>query len=120
MDSRIANDVAELLFTFLELVGIAVAGTIVSPAMLIFAGISIAVAVFIGKKYLDGAREVKRLEAIAQSPILELVERVKGGITTIRAFGMTGEYIDRYRSFHQLFSTPKNTLSDIPHLYIKR
>ncbi|KAL8707356.1 MAG: hypothetical protein Q9220_007604 [cf. Caloplaca sp. 1 TL-2023] len=93
-DSRIANNIAELLYTSVELVGITITGAIVSPIIIAIALISVWLAAMIGKRYLAGAREVKRLEAITRSPILETMERVQSGIATIRAFEMQEHYTD--------------------------
>ncbi|KAL8650433.1 MAG: hypothetical protein Q9226_005147 [Calogaya cf. arnoldii] len=95
VDSRLINDIAESLFTLLELIGISVAGFLVSPFMIVFAGLSMGVAAMIGRRYLSGAREVKRLESIARSPVLELFDCVRSGIATIMAYDKLERYIDR-------------------------
>ncbi|KAI4117408.1 MAG: hypothetical protein LQ345_002349 [Seirophora villosa] len=95
LDSRLVNDVAEFLFTLLELCGISIAGFLVSPVMIVFAGVSVGVAVMIGTRYLSGAREVKRLESIAKSPILELFDCVRAGLGTIRAYDEVERYVNR-------------------------
>lgn len=92
LDSHIAKTIAELLYTLFELVGITVAGAIVSPITILFAVVAIGVAMMVGTRYLAGAREVKRLEAITRSPIFELLERVQVGILTIRAFDRVEHY----------------------------
>ena len=96
LDSRIVDDFAETLYSFLELVGISVVGFVVSPAMIIFACVAIIAAILVGRRYLRGAREVKRLEAIARSPILELLDQVDSGLTTIRAFARVEDFSNRY------------------------
>lgn len=95
IDSRLINDFAEFMFTLLEMLGITIAGIIVTPIMIIFAATSLSLAVMIGSKYLSGAREVKRLESIAKSPILELFDCVRAGIGTIRAYDCSERYIYR-------------------------
>lgn len=96
LDSKIVDDFAETLYSFLELVGISVVGFIVSPGMIIFACVALVVAVLVGKRYLGGAREVKRLEAIARSPIMELLDQVESGLVTIRAFARATDFVDAY------------------------
>lgn len=96
LDSRLVNDIADFLFTLLELLGIWIAGFLVSPIMIIFAGLSVSVVVMIGRRYLRGAREVKRLESIARSPILDLFDCVRAGIATIVAYDQAERYIERY------------------------
>ena len=96
LDSKIVDDFAETLYSFLELVGISVVGFIVTPAMIIFACVALAVAALVGKRYLGGAREVKRLGAIARSPIMELLDQVESGLVTIRAFARATDFVDAY------------------------
>jgi ABC-type multidrug transport system fused ATPase/permease subunit len=45
--------------------------------------------------YLDGAREVKRLESNAKSPVFEQFGSALTGVGTIRAFSKTDTYIER-------------------------
>lgn len=96
LDSRMVRDLAMFLYAFLDLLGISIAGFIVSPIMILFAAILMSTAAFIGTRYLSGALEVKRLESVAKSPILEQFGSVLAGVATIRAFGKVEEYIDRY------------------------
>jgi len=95
-DSRIASDLGFFFYQSLELVGIMVAGFIVSPFMILFAAALMAIATIVALQYLNGAREVKRLESNAKSPIFEQFGSALAGIGTIRAFDKAEEYIDRY------------------------
>ncbi|MCJ1322534.1 hypothetical protein MMC15_007883 [Xylographa vitiligo] len=95
LDSRIANDMAFFCYQVLELFGIMVAGLIVSPFVLIFAFGLMGIAFFVAIRYLTGAREVKRLESNAKSPIFEQFGSALAGVGTIRAFDKTEEYIER-------------------------
>ncbi|KAL9602069.1 MAG: hypothetical protein Q9219_002065 [cf. Caloplaca sp. 3 TL-2023] len=94
LESRIGNDFAEVLYTSLELLAIITAGTMASPLMLLLAAISVAIVVWVGRLYLEGAREVKRLEAVAQSPVLELFDTVAAGIRST---------LDRYSTAYMHF-----------------
>ncbi|KAL8805877.1 MAG: hypothetical protein Q9182_001658 [Xanthomendoza sp. 2 TL-2023] len=105
LDSRFVNDLCETLYALLELIGISIAGFMVSPFMIVFAGVSVVVGALVGSKYLRGAREVKRLEAIARSPILELFDHVQAGLVTIRAFGKVDEFNDRMQSKIDIYTT---------------
>ena len=95
LDSRVANDLALFLSMLLDLIAISIASFIVSPLMIIFAAASMIVALLVAMKYMDGAREVKRLESNANSPIIELFVSTLAGVSTIRAFDKVEEYIDR-------------------------
>ncbi|MCJ1379910.1 hypothetical protein MMC17_003013 [Xylographa soralifera] len=95
LDSRIANDMGFFAYQVLELFGIMVAGLIVSPFVLIFAFGLMSISFFVAIRYLTGAREVKRLESNAKSPIFEQFGSALAGVGTIRAFDKTEEYIQR-------------------------
>ena len=95
IDSRLANDVGFFLYHILELVGIIIAGLFVSPFMLIFALLLLLLCGWVTGWYLSGAREVKRLESNAKSPIFEQFGSALAGIGTIRAFDKTDVYMER-------------------------
>ena len=75
--------------------------TIVASALFVSLWMSIPVAVlsliciYIVYLYLDAARDVKRLESSAKSPIFELVGTVLSGLPTIRCFGRVDDYLER-------------------------
>ena len=95
IDSKIGNDMAFLLYQIIQMMGIIIAGFIVSPWMMLSALVLLAACWRITRLFLAGAREVKRLESNAKSPIFEQFGSVLNGIGTIRAFGKTEEYINR-------------------------
>ena len=95
IDSRLGNDIAFLLYHILGLVGIIIAGLFVSPIMLLFALLLLLLCGWVTGWYLSGAREVKRLESNAKSPIFEQFGSALAGIGTIRAFDKTDVYIKR-------------------------
>ena len=95
IDARLGDDVAFFLLRFVELVGIILAGLLVSPIMLLFALLLLLLCGWVTGWYLSGAREVKRLESTAKSPIFEQFGSALAGIGTIRAFDKTEVYIER-------------------------
>ena len=95
IDSVLGYDIGFLSYRLLELVGIMVAGILVSPIMLAFALILLLLCGWVTGWYLSGAREVKRLESNAKSPIFEQFGSALAGIGTIRAFDKTDVYIER-------------------------
>ena len=96
LDSRIAHNLGFAFYMVLELLGITIAGFLVSYFMIIFATALMSVALYIALRYLYGAREVKRLESNSKSPIFEQFGSALAGVGTIRAFDKADEYIDRY------------------------
>ncbi|KAL8643916.1 MAG: hypothetical protein Q9226_008040, partial [Calogaya cf. arnoldii] len=95
VDSRLGNDVGFMLYQIIQLVGIIIAGLFVSPYMLLSALGLLIICLLVGVRFLAGAREVKRLESNAKSPIFEQFGSALAGIGTIRAFAKVDDYIDR-------------------------
>ncbi|OJJ44596.1 hypothetical protein ASPZODRAFT_168311 [Penicilliopsis zonata CBS 506.65] len=94
IDSRIGYDIGFLTYKTLEVMGIMVAGMLVSPLLIIFATILLAVSLKLALTYLGGAREVKRLESTAKSPVFEQFGSSLVGLITIRAFTKADTYIN--------------------------
>ncbi|EKG15549.1 Putative ABC transporter protein [Macrophomina phaseolina MS6] len=94
LDLEQANAFSFMLFNLLMVVGIVIAGMMVTPVMILFAAILLALCVRYALYYLVGARETKRLESLAKSPVFELFGAALSGISTIRAFGKTEDYIN--------------------------
>ena len=82
------------------MIAITVTGFLVSPFIIIFAVFLLSIASSVAFKFLGGAREVKRLESNAKSPIFEQFGSALAGVGTIRAFDKTEEYIQRYVGSH--------------------
>lgn len=61
--------------------------------MIVFALVLLAVSLYYALRYLAGAREVKRLESNAKSPVFEQFGSVLTGIATIRAFDKADVYV---------------------------
>ncbi|KAI4199092.1 MAG: hypothetical protein LQ350_004847 [Teloschistes chrysophthalmus] len=79
VDSRMGNDVGFMLYQVVQLVGIITAVTFVSPLMLLSALGLLLLCLFVASRFLLGAREVKRLESNAKSPIFEQFGSVLAG-----------------------------------------
>lgn len=95
IDSRMASDLGFMLHCAISVLSVIIAGMFVSPLMLLFAFSLLVVAGWFAKRFLRGAREVKRLESNAKSPIFEQFGSVLTGIGTIRAFSRSEAYVER-------------------------
>jgi ABC-type multidrug transport system fused ATPase/permease subunit len=95
IDSKLAYDFGFCLWNAVEIVGIMIVSMIVSPVLIVLALILLAVCMWYSLRYLAGAREIKRLESNAKSPIFEQFGSALTGLTTIRAFGKASVYVDR-------------------------
>ncbi|QSS52429.1 ATP-dependent bile acid permease [Histoplasma capsulatum var. duboisii H88] len=95
IDSRLGSDFSLMLYHILQIFGIMAAGLLVSPILILFAIGLLGISLYYSLYYLDGAREIKRLESIVKSPVYEQFGTALTGLSTIRAFGKVPTYIDR-------------------------
>ncbi|KAJ9406729.1 hypothetical protein DTO045G8_5395 [Paecilomyces variotii] len=95
IDSRLGYDIGLTAYRVLDVLGVIVAGVLVSPFVMLFAALLLGVCLRYAFMYLAGAREVKRLESNAKSPIYEQFGSALIGLGTIRAFGKTSTYLER-------------------------
>lgn len=79
----------------MTVLAIFIAGIFVSPLMLLIALIVLIICMQISLYYLAGAREAKRLDSNAKSPVFEQFGSALTGLATIRAFDKTTTYIER-------------------------
>lgn len=94
VDVKMGYDIGMLVEKSLEVSGILIAGMIVSPYAIIFAIVILLICVRMSMTYLAGAREMKRLESTARSPIFDHLGSCLTGITTIRAFNKVDTYVE--------------------------
>lgn len=95
IDNRLANSTSFFIARVLGLFSICAATTLVTPYILPIAIVFVCVAGVIGKKYMAGARPMKRLESSSKSPVFELFNATLAGVSTLRAFSKAGDYSRR-------------------------
>lgn len=95
IDESMADSLDFFLNQVLQLGTILLVGILVSPLVILFAGILLSICMYLATLYLPGTRDVKRIESVTRSPIFEQLESAMVGIGTIRAFGMTDVYVQR-------------------------
>ena len=95
IDSRFAGDNVCFWTSIFAFFTIVFAAVVASPLILIPVLILGVLVLYYTSVYLVAAREVKRLEANAKSPIFELFGTALAGIGTIRAFGKSQVYRER-------------------------
>lgn len=98
LDSRIAMDLAFMLHNAMMVLSVFIAGIIATPFMVVFAVLLLWISLRYATRYLAGAREVKRLESNAKSPVFEQFGSVLMGIGTIRAFDKADTYLERMQA----------------------
>lgn len=94
VDSRIGYELGFWIAQMLDVCGIMVAGMLVSPLVIIFAAILLVICLKLAFTYLAGAREIKRLESTAKSPVFEHFWSSLAGLVTIRAFSKSDTFIE--------------------------
>ncbi|PYH42937.1 P-loop containing nucleoside triphosphate hydrolase protein [Aspergillus saccharolyticus JOP 1030-1] len=92
IDSTIGYQMGYTGTQILNVCGVIVAGVLVSPFVLILAAVLLTICLRLALRFLSGAREVKRLESTAKSPIFEHFGSSLAGLVTIRAFGKSSIY----------------------------
>ncbi|KAI1875694.1 uncharacterized protein JN550_001980 [Neoarthrinium moseri] len=95
VDTRLAYSLGFGAASFLNLIGVIVAGLFVSPTILALAFVLLLISVYYATRYLHGARPAKRLESTAKSPVFEQFGSALSGVTTIRGFDKAQTYVDR-------------------------
>ncbi|KAG9233617.1 putative ABC bile acid transporter [Amylocarpus encephaloides] len=95
VDGRLGPDLAMGANNLFRLVGIMIAGILVSPWVIVLSVSLLSLCLYIAVMFLPGAREVKRLESNAKSPVFEQFGSALTGVGTIRAFDKTDVYITR-------------------------
>lgn len=95
LDNRLGYDISFVATHILEVCGIVVSGALVTPWLIVFAFVLFLAYLYFASIYLTGAREIKRLESNAKSPILEQFGSALVGLGTIRAFSKKDTYVHR-------------------------
>lgn len=93
MDLQLAYFACFLLYNLLIVIGIVVAAVLVSPYIILCAFVLFGVCTQYAIFFLAGAREARRLESVAKSPILEHYSAALQGVTTVRAFAKAPSYV---------------------------
>jgi ABC-type multidrug transport system fused ATPase/permease subunit len=95
VDSRLAGDFNWSFHGFLVIITIICSALFVSVVMVVPILLFAVVSLYCTNVYLEGARDIKRLESNAKSPIFELLGSSLAGLATVRSFGKVDEYMER-------------------------
>ncbi|TDZ13595.1 ATP-dependent bile acid permease [Colletotrichum spinosum] len=94
IDNRLGMDLSGVFGAILSVIGICITAFSVSPAIIPLALVLLLIAIYIGRRYLAGARPAKRLESTVKSPIFDLFGSTLTGMMTIRGADKAQTYID--------------------------
>ena len=95
IDSKVPAENHALFSAGMSLVCVFVAGLSLSPFMAIPYLVLLALSSYYTARYISAAREIRRLDATARSPILDLFSNAMLGIDTLRAFGKSQNYVQQ-------------------------
>ncbi|KAL8792069.1 MAG: hypothetical protein Q9195_005324 [Heterodermia aff. obscurata] len=98
VDSTLATGLVLFVYSCLQLAGIVVAGAFVSPWLFALFMPLLIVCGLYARIYLAGARDVKRLQSVMKSPVLDQVDSILSGLATIRAWDQCRSYTERMYS----------------------
>ncbi|KAI9714515.1 MAG: hypothetical protein M1820_000476 [Bogoriella megaspora] len=92
VDQDLAVLAVAALHFYVAVAGIIILIVIITPAFLV-PGIIIAIAYYIiGAIYIVGTRNMKQVESAQRAPLFQHFSETLSGITTIRAYGVVGQY----------------------------
>ncbi|OQE30871.1 hypothetical protein PENFLA_c002G04157 [Penicillium flavigenum] len=94
IDSRIGYDIGFFVNKVLDVFAIMVAGMLVDWTVILLGVVLLAICLKLALSYLAGARQIKRLESTAKSPVFEQFGSSLAGLITIRAFSKPGTYVE--------------------------
>ncbi|KAJ5095316.1 hypothetical protein NUU61_004672 [Penicillium alfredii] len=97
LDSRLTADLRSTLDLATEVAMSMVAGVFVNPQIMLVAAALVALYLHYARQYLKAARQLKRFESSAKSPILGQFDSSIAGLSVIRAFGRVEEYREFFR-----------------------
>ncbi|KAL2809098.1 P-loop containing nucleoside triphosphate hydrolase protein [Aspergillus granulosus] len=95
LDSDLSLTMAFAIYDFIAILGVVIAATLSSPLVVGLGVLSLLGSWAVAYFYVTAAREAKRLESTAKSPIFDLVGSLLTGLPTIRAFGREQAYLTR-------------------------
>ncbi|KAM0742263.1 hypothetical protein ACQRIT_002440 [Beauveria bassiana] len=107
IDTRLSFSISFFIGRCLAIIAVCAASTLVTPLVLPLALLLIVGAGVIGKKYMDGARPMKRLESNSKSPVFELFNTTLAGVSTLRAFQKNTDYVKRMHYHLDTWNTNK-------------
>ena len=93
MDSRLATTLSIVFRQGLELLTIIGIGFYISPFVGLSAMLLLICAIWVGRRYLAGSREVRRLASGTMGSVVEHLGSTLAGMSTIRTSGRAPEYI---------------------------
>ncbi|KAJ5516878.1 hypothetical protein N7527_008438 [Penicillium freii] len=95
LDTQLGYTMRNIIANLCDAITILVAGMVVNSQVLVLAIVLLPFCIQYARLYLNATREVKRLQSVALSPIIEQLGSVMDGLPIIRTFNVSHLYMDR-------------------------
>ncbi|KAF9893611.1 hypothetical protein FE257_010923 [Aspergillus nanangensis] len=92
VDTQLRGDIQEILACGVDATMAMLSGIAINPLLLILACVLVRYVVHEARRYLAAAQEVKRLDSVMRSPIIDNLTSCIIGLWTIRAYGRLDAY----------------------------
>lgn len=93
VDGTIANNCSQLFALIMSVSSIIIVLAYITPLFIVVAGLISVGYLYVGAKYINSSRELKRLHSISRSPIYSTFGETLAGVATIRAFSEQSRFM---------------------------
>ncbi|KAI7895794.1 P-loop containing nucleoside triphosphate hydrolase protein [Mucor mucedo] len=93
VDANIPMDIMQFLVQVVIIAAIVAVAASVLPALIAIMIFTAAINVYYGLRFVSSSRDLKRLDSVSRSPLFTLFSETIVGVTTIRAFGMSQNFM---------------------------
>lgn len=87
IDVRVGDDLRATLEYTMDVAMAVIAGTIANPFLLIVSALLFSIYMWYARRFIAASRQLKTLENTAKGPLLEHIDSILSGLSTVRAFG---------------------------------
>lgn len=98
LDVRVGDDLRATLEYSMDVFMAVAAGAIANPLLLIISAFLLGMFVRYASRFIPVSRQLKTLENEGKSPILEHMNNIRNGLTTLRAFGQVKAASDEFQN----------------------
>jgi ABC-type multidrug transport system fused ATPase/permease subunit len=93
IDIDVAPSTAEFIFQALQAISIVFVAVSVLPIFVIPMLLLVAINIVYGKRFTNASREFNRISSVSRSPLFNHFSETIAGISTVRAFGISKEFM---------------------------
>ncbi|KAF9893974.1 hypothetical protein FE257_008945 [Aspergillus nanangensis] len=97
LDVRVGDDLRATLEYSIDVFMAVVAGAIVNPLLLIISAVLFGIYIRYASRFVPVSRQLKAVENAAKGPILEHMNSIHSGLTTVRAFGQVNVASEKFQ-----------------------